>query len=157
MSNEVPSTYELIVLLGMSFRVIIDKLHKDLAQAGYEDVRPVHGFVFQLLSQGGSTGNEIAEHLSITKQAASQIIDHLEESGYVTRQTHHKDSRAKWVQLTEKGWDCIRKTEDIFREVEAQISGLLGEERMGQLRLDLRKLIYQVHDDQTPLVFRPVW
>ncbi|MCD1259564.1 winged helix-turn-helix transcriptional regulator [Paenibacillus athensensis] len=151
-----PLSYELVMTMAMSFRLIVDRLHEQLAACGYDDVRPAHGFVFQRLSFGGATGNEIAEHLSVTKQAASQMIEELTAKGYVTRRPHPADSRAKLVELSERGWGCIRETERHFHEIQRQIVELLGAQRAGELQLDQRRILQMLNDGK-PASFRPVW
>jgi hypothetical protein len=77
------SGYELTLFLMLGSRTIIDDLHQRLAQLGYNDVRPAHGFAFQRIAPDGATGNELAEFLDITKQAASEMVDYLEKHGYL--------------------------------------------------------------------------
>jgi DNA-binding MarR family transcriptional regulator len=141
----------------MAFRTAIDELHERLAKMGFDDVRPVHGFVFQLLSFGGTSGNEIAEHLGITKQAASQMIEYLEQRGYVTRQPHPQDARGKIVTLSERGWNCIRETEAILSDIERHWAEVLGDRRLEELRVDLRQLVLESNGGVYPRRIRPVW
>jgi DNA-binding MarR family transcriptional regulator len=150
-------TYELAILFAISFRTLIDDLHVRLTAKGYGDVRPAHGFVFQLLAPDGATGSEIAEHLGITKQAASQMVDFLEQHGYILRQPHPGDGRGKIVVLTERGWNCIHETEAIFADQERQWTQVLGAERMETFREDLRRLVLASNDGVIPRRLRPVW
>jgi DNA-binding MarR family transcriptional regulator len=127
-----------------------------LEKIGFDDVRPSHGFIFQRLSHSGATGKELAEHMGITKQAASLTIDYLEEHGYVIRQPHPSDQRGKLIVLTERGWDCIHATEKIFTSIENRWHEVLGEEKIEVLRSDLRKLVHASSDSHL-FKFRPVW
>ncbi len=111
---EAGPNYELTLLLMLGSRTMIDTLHKRLAALGYDDIRPAHGFAFQRLAPNGATGNELAEFLDITKQAASEMVDYLERHSYVVRQPHPTDRRGKIITLTERGWSCIRETEAIL-------------------------------------------
>ena len=157
MSEAASGGYELTILMGMAFRTAIDELHERLAKVGIDDVRPVHGFVFQLLSFGETSGNEIAEHLGITKQAASQMIEYLEQHGYVTRQPHPQDARGKIVTLSERGWNCIRETEAILSDIERGWAKILGDRRLEELRVDLRRLVLESNGGVYPRRIRPVW
>lgn len=157
MADTSTAPYELITLVAMTWSMLIDDLHTALAQSGYDDLRPAHGFVFQLLAPHGASGNEIAEHLGVTKQAASKMIDFLEEHGYVTRKPHPTDRRGKLVRLTQKGWDCIHAVETIFADIERRWSEILGPERMELLRTDLRRLIATSGSDIVPYRLRPAW
>ncbi len=151
------TTYELVVLLSMAWSILIEDLHSELARRGYDDLRPAHGFAFQLLAPNGATGNELAEHLGITKQAASQMIDYLEEHGYVVRKPHPTDRRGKLVLLTQKGWDCIHNVEAVFANIEQRWTSILGPEHMQILRTDLRRLISASGSNMLPYRLRTAW
>ncbi len=86
--------YDLAFLLLLGSRTVIDYLHKHMAALGYDDVRPAHGFAFQRIAPNGATGNELAEFLGITKQAASEMVDYLEQRGYVVRNFAHSGETA---------------------------------------------------------------
>jgi DNA-binding MarR family transcriptional regulator len=149
--------YELTLLLLLGSRTMIDTLHKRLAEHGYNDVRPAHGFAFQRLTPNGATGNELAEFLDITKQAASEMIDYLEQHGYVARQPHPTDRRGKIVILTQRGWNCIRETEAILSHLEVQWATIIGAKRMEELKIDLRQLVTVANGGILPQKFRPTW
>jgi len=158
LTNPVAGSYEFIVLLSLAFRSQIDTLHLRLSEAGHAEVRPAHGFTFQLLAtNGGATGNEIAEHLGVTKQAASQMIEFLEQRGYVVRKPYPGDGRGKLVVLTDKAWDCINKTEVVLTELESKWAEFIGQERMADLRLSLRHLVQEAYGGVIPNRLRPVW
>lgn len=149
--------YELAALLPFAFRLMTDELHHRLADRGFDDARPAHGFAFVRLTPNGATGNELAEHLGVSKQAASQMVDYLEAHGYAARRPHPFDGRGKIVVLTERGWACIRATEEILAEIEARWADTIGEDRMASLRDDLRRIVQaEVGNGPSPRL-RPVW
>jgi DNA-binding MarR family transcriptional regulator len=156
MANEEAVGYELTFLFASAFRMAVDELQVELAKLGFVEVRPSHGFIFQRLSHCGATGKEIAEHMGITKQAASLTIEYLEECGYVKRQSHPSDKRSKLIVLTKRGWDCIHASERIFTSIENRWNEAIGEENIKALRLGLRKLL-QTSTDPHLFKFRPVW
>src|SRR6266568_4576344 len=98
---EAAPNYDLTSLLLISSRTMIDNLHQRMAEMGFDDVRPAHGFAFQRIAPYGATGNDLAEFLDITKQAASEMVDYLVKRGYVVRQPHPSDKRGKIIILTE--------------------------------------------------------
>ncbi len=154
---ESTQTSELMGLLLMACGTIIECLQKKLVEAGFDDVRSQHGFTFQLLSYGGANVNEIAEHLGVTKQAASQMLEYLEQRGYLVRQPDQRDGRSKIVMLTSRGWDCIKLTETILAQLETEWTEYLGLERMQQLQIDLRSLILKANNGSYPRRLRPGW
>jgi DNA-binding MarR family transcriptional regulator len=149
--------YELTLLLLFGARTMIDLLHQHLAERGYDDVRPAHGFVFHRLAPKGATGNELAEFLDITKQAASEMVDYLEQHDYVVRQPHPTDRRGKIVILTLRGWNCIQETEIILAHLEEQWATVVGIKHMEALKVDLRQVITLANGGTFPQKFRPTW
>jgi DNA-binding MarR family transcriptional regulator len=157
MDNESSAGYEIFVLLTLAQRAIVDALHRRLAELGFDDVRPAHGFAFVRLAPNGATGNELAEHLGVTKQAASQMLDYLEQHGYIVREPHPRDGRGKIAVLTARGWDCIRATETTLAAMERRWEEGTGTERMNTLRADLRRLVYMASDGTPSPKLRPIW
>lgn len=73
---------------------------------GYVDFPPAHGFAFIRLSAGPATTVQVAEQLGVTKQAASEMVRHLTEQGYLRRQPDPKDRRQVLLEFTAKGQDA---------------------------------------------------
>ncbi|MET9217591.1 MarR family winged helix-turn-helix transcriptional regulator [Streptomyces sp. NPDC093221] len=119
---------------------LVEDIHNGVVALGYTDLRPTHGFVFSRLAPSGATVTEIAEHLGVTRQAASQIVDELERKGYVERRPHPDDARARLVVLTPQGWRCTRAAEESAAEAVQPWIELLGEERLLALRDELVRL-----------------
>jgi DNA-binding MarR family transcriptional regulator len=150
-------TYDLVFLLLLGSRAVIDHLHRHMAALGYDDLRPAHGFAFQRIAPYGATGNELAEFLDITKQAASEMVDYLEQRGYVVRKPHPSDKRGKIILLTERGWNCIRSAEAILSHLEAQWAAIIGVKRMEELQANLYQLVAVANGGTLPQKFRPIW
>jgi len=152
-----PLPTELPLLLAMGFRHLVDRLHDRLREEGREALRPAHGYVFRLLTRtGGSNVVEIAAHLEVTKQAASQVVAELEQWGYVERRPDAHDRRAVTVTLTDKGVDYVRHVDSIYAELERDWAAQVGAERVEQLRADLRTLLSPVPEGGTRGA-RPLW
>lgn len=82
-----------------------------LASRGFADVRPAHGFAFVRIATGDATTADVAEHLGITKQAASQLVEYLVQRDYVTRENDARDARARLLVLTDRGRSCTAAAE----------------------------------------------
>ncbi|MCG8919237.1 MarR family winged helix-turn-helix transcriptional regulator [Actinokineospora sp. PR83] len=149
-------TAEIPALLAMAFRTVMDQVHESLAAEGFDDVRPAHGFVFQYLSQCevGATAVELGAHLGVTKQAAVQLVDELEQRGYVERGPHPTDRRSRMVVLAPRGRACVASVVRRWGEVEARWVDLIGADRVDHLRADLRRI---VADSGQAVALRPVW
>lgn len=143
--------------MSMAFRAAMDRVHAKLAELGYGDVRPAHGFVFQLLSHtNGSTAVEIAAHLGVTKQAATQLLAELETRGYIKREGHPLDRRARLVSLTERGWLCVSAVVDEWRAIEDDWAALVGPERLDVVR-DAVGAIVADASAKGQVTMKPLW
>ncbi|CAL9628134.1 hypothetical protein SUDANB150_05977 [Streptomyces sp. enrichment culture] len=107
---------------------LTQRIHEGVVARGFEGVRPAHGFAFARLAPDGATVTDLAVHLGVTKQAASQLVDELVGKGYVERRPHPADARARLVVLTEAGWACTRAAEEAAAEVVGSWADVLGED-----------------------------
>ena len=129
---------------------LVEGIQAGGAARGFGDVRPAHGFAFSRISMGGATVREIADHLGVTKQAASQLVDELLAKGYVHRRPHPTDARARLITLTDRGWACTRAAEQAADDVVRSWTAVLGEERVRALLTDLARVA-------PPGPLRPIW
>ncbi|MFC9629729.1 MarR family winged helix-turn-helix transcriptional regulator [Streptomyces mirabilis] len=113
---------------------LTQRIHEGVVARGFEGVRPAHGFAFARLAPGGATVTDLAAHLGVTKQAASQLVDELVRKGYVERRPHPVDARARLIVLTELGWACTRAAEEAAADAVRAWGELLGESEMRALR-----------------------
>jgi DNA-binding MarR family transcriptional regulator len=137
-------------LLLAASSALVDGIHAGTTARGFDDLRPAHGFAFARLAPAGATVSELAEHLGVTRQAASQLVDELIDKGYVERRPHPSDRRARLIVLTERGWACTRAADEAAAETIRPWAALLGEERLHALRNDLALIARPGH-------LRPTW
>lgn len=102
-------------LLRVSTQVV-EGIQDGLARRGFDDVRPAHGFAFVRISAGDATTADLAAYLGVTKQAASQLVDHLVQRGYVIREPDPTDARARHLRLTERGRACTEAAQAAAEE-----------------------------------------
>jgi DNA-binding MarR family transcriptional regulator len=157
MNHQVFSELDLTSLLSLTFSTLIDELNDRMSELGFGDIRPAHGFMFKRIIPNGATGIELAEYLGITKQAVSKMVDSLEKSGYVMRQTHPTDKRGKIIILTERGWLAVKAKDKILTEIEQRWIEKIGAERMQMLKEDLTKLVYEANEGKLLSSLKPVW
>lgn len=120
---------------------LVDGIHAAVTAAGFDDLRPTHGFAFVRIAAGDATVGDVAEHLGVTKQAASQLVEELTRKGYVTRHPHPADARAKLLVLTPRGLACTRAADEAMAEVMRDWAALLGPDRVAALRADLARVV----------------
>ncbi|NKX90452.1 MarR family winged helix-turn-helix transcriptional regulator [Nocardia coubleae] len=148
--TNVPPAGDLPLLLLAAAAQVTDAVQAGVAAAGFPDVRPTHGFAFVRMAPDGATVGEIAEHLGVTKQAASQLVDELVTKGYVARNPHPRDARARLITLTDRGWACTRAADAALGELTENWSETLGAGDLDQVRDVLARVVI-------PGRVRPSW
>jgi DNA-binding MarR family transcriptional regulator len=150
-NNEVP----LARLLAMSFRSLVDGLHEHLERRGIQ-IKPVYAFVLLASRERPLTGNDVADLLGMTKQAASKLVDAMEAAQFLARKPHPEDARAKLLHITPKGRRVLEAAEDIYRELEAEWARTIGKQRLEAIRADLTEVLHAAHGGKLPPI-RPTW
>lgn len=115
------------------------RINDGVVARGFEG-RPSYGFAFTRLAPGGATVSELAAHLGVTKQAASQLVDEIVRKGYAERRPHPRDARARLIVLTERGRACTRAAEEAAAEAVGAWAELLGEDELRALRGSLARI-----------------
>lgn len=106
--------------------LVVDGIQEGMARRGFADVRPAHGFAFVRISAGGATVLDVAEHLGVTKQAASQLVEQLVQRRYVKRVADPDDARRRVLVLTARGRSCTVAAEESAADAVAAWRPTLG-------------------------------
>ncbi|WP_255657619.1 MarR family winged helix-turn-helix transcriptional regulator [Actinoplanes sp. L3-i22] len=138
-----------VLLLGAA-SALVDGIHEGVRARGFTDLRPAHGFAFVRLAPDGATIVDLADHLGVTKQAASQMADELVRKGYVERRPHPADARARLLTLTDRGWACTRAADEAATAVLQPWADALGPAQLSTVRAALTRLTI-------PGRIRPTW
>jgi DNA-binding MarR family transcriptional regulator len=110
------------------------EFHARMSEAGHPSIRQGHGCVFRFIHEGGSRLTELAESSGLSKQAVGEVVDHLEQLGYVERAQDPQDGRAKVIKLTQHGADAQRTALGIFVDMERAWTERYGAERVATMR-----------------------
>jgi DNA-binding MarR family transcriptional regulator len=144
------SDEELGMLVLRASTQVVDGIQQGVARRGFADVRPSHGFVLARVSFGDATVADVAEHLGVTKQAASQLVEQLVQRGYATRSPDPQDGRARLLALTDRGWACTRAATQAAGETVSAWRQVLGADAMAALQAALQAVV-------VPGRLRPAW
>jgi DNA-binding MarR family transcriptional regulator len=128
------------LLLFIPYRALETRVFAALAAAGYDDVTPAQGRVFQRIDPEGTRLTALAERAQVTKQTAGFLVDQLERAGYVERVPDPRDARAKLIRLAERGQQTTAVAAEAVARVEAEWAEHLGAHRFAQLRRILTQL-----------------
>jgi DNA-binding MarR family transcriptional regulator len=135
-----PRPINTAVLLRDAFAAINGVVPRRLAEQGHAAVRTAHGAVFQYLDDDGTTVSTLAERAEMTKQAMAELVQYLEQHGYVRRVPNPQDGRAKLVLPTAKGQEVVAIAQSLVPDLEQRLIKALGRTRWRELRDDLRTI-----------------
>ena len=129
-------------LMRIGYNALSARLFARVASSGFADLRPAHGNVLEHLSYAdGLRLTDLAANAGITPQSMGELVDDLVEKGYVERRPDRKDRRAKRVHLTPRGAQSVAAAGRAVREVEQELTGLLGEAHYERLRRALERVV----------------
>ncbi len=131
-----------VALLGRAYSLLGFQIVDGVVGAGYPQ-KPSHSAVFAQIDRQGSRLTALARGANMTPQAMGEIVDELEDLGYVVRRPDPSDRRAKLIMLTERGEACLDAGVSTISTIEQRISEILGERGHQQLRAMLLKLLDQ--------------
>ena len=109
--------WRVVLLLAGAFRDSVDALHHELAEHGFPDARPLHGFVLQAIGPHGCTINELGQRIGVSKQAAAKTTGGLERAGYVARAALPGDRRAVLLRRTDRAEQFLAASAAGFERV----------------------------------------
>lgn len=132
--------FEVVLLLAGGFRSVVTALHRDLAEHGHAEARPVHGFALQAVGPDGCTITALGQRLGVSKQAAAKTAHGLERAGYLSRRADPGDRRAVVLVRTERAEDLLARSEAFFARWLEESAAEVGAARLATTVDVLRRL-----------------
>ena len=102
--------------------------------------------LYLLRHREGVEPSRLADKMHIVRQSATSVADHLEQEGYIFRQTHPSDRRKILLMITPKGEQAARKMLSYFRGYHERIAARFTEEEL-ELYASLRSRMHQARDE----------
>ncbi len=90
-------------MLRVGWQFVWEQIFSGVLAAGYDDLNPAHISAFRYPTLDRQRPTELADQLQITKQSVNDLLGHLEQRGYLTREPDPTDGRARVIRLTAKG------------------------------------------------------
>lgn len=139
-------------LLRLAWQWVREEIFLGVAAAGYDDVNRAHVGLFRYPTLDGLRPTTLADELQITKQSVNDLVGHLEQRGYLTREPDPSDGRARVVRLTPKGRRLERTINAQAQATEQRITGMLGPRSFRQVHQALEELADRVSlNDVSPV------
>lgn len=129
-----------VAMLGQAYSLLGFQIVDGVVGAGYPQ-KPKHSAVFAQIDLTGSRLTQLAARANMTPQAMGELVDELEELGYVVRRPDPSDRRAKLIVLTERGHQCVTAGRETIEVIEERLTEILGTEGYRRLRALLTKLL----------------
>ncbi|MEU4395842.1 MarR family winged helix-turn-helix transcriptional regulator [Kribbella sp. NPDC023855] len=129
-----------VAMLGQAYSLLGFQIVDGVVGAGYPQ-KPSHSAVFAQISPDGSRLSTLARGANMTPQAMGELVDELEELGYVERRPDPTDRRAKLIMLTPRGHECIAAGIATIKGIERRIDQVLGADGHAELRRLLTELL----------------
>ncbi len=134
------SNLSTVALVSLCHVMMSREVSDRVASAGFP-ITNSHSAVFGQMTNEGMRLTELARGANITPQAMGQLVDELENQGYLRRRPDPTDRRAKLIDLTQLGRQCVDAGITVIDEMEREISDKLGPHERRQLRLMLQQLL----------------
>jgi DNA-binding MarR family transcriptional regulator len=138
----------LISQLRRTAQLMVAELIERLAAAGYPDLTAAMHPVFENIDRDGTRLTELAARAEMTHQSMGELIDTLEQRGYIERRPDPADGRARLVCFTDKGRNMARTA---LREMTAIETKWTQAWKAAGLQGDLRPILeYGLASTNTP-------
>lgn len=107
-SRDLPTDRQAV---GQLLARLLREFRHDLAaprgDAGFGDIRDPHMQIFGNVRMGGVRLTELADRAQLSLAATSELVNDLEQMGYLVRRPDPADGRAKLIDLTKRGRDAM--------------------------------------------------
>jgi len=92
------------------------------------------------LPAAGLGMTQLADRLGLTLQRTGQLVQRLEDDGYLRRVPDELDGRAKRVVYADRGLELLADVDGVAGDITAEFKGILGARRFASLCRDLSVL-----------------
>ena len=133
-----------VSLLGAAYSLLGFDIVDGVVGSGFP-IKPHHSAVFGQIRDEGMRLTELARGANITPQSMGQIVDELEQLGYVVRTPDPADRRAKLIKLTKRGQKVARQGATTVQGIEERLAQLLGADDYERLRAMLTTIVSSSH------------
>lgn len=126
-------------MLAKAHQEIMDRMARFTAPTG---LTPRHfGMLVLIHRRGPMRQTDVADAVRVDRTTAMNLIDELEDAGFVKRGTDPSDRRANAVRATAKGAQWLEKLRPIAEDVEREFLAPLSVHEQQSLRDMLMRLV----------------
>jgi len=139
MSNEAQNVedWELLAQFSQAYRSLSDSFMDQITMH-----RAQATVLCKLFIQDGMTQSEIGQQLSVQGATVTDMLQRMEEAGFVTRRRDDEDNRLVRVYLTDSGREKERSITEQFMKMEDAIFADFSEDERMKLRQMLNRMLH---------------
>ena len=130
--------------IAMLLDLVTRRLRRDLnelAEPRYPALGGSHFRLLQIIPAGGARVTDLAERAAMTKQALGQLVDQLEQGGYVESVRMPADRRVRLVRRTAAGEEAVVSALRTIERLEERWRTEVGDRAYTTMRKALRELV----------------
>jgi DNA-binding MarR family transcriptional regulator len=130
-----------VQLLFKAARLLNERAIDRIRERTKKPVRLAHTTLLPHVDLAGTRLTDLAKRLGVSKQAAAQLVDELEEMGMLERVPDPADARAKLVRFSKRGQQGLLEGLGVLKELEAEIGALVGHDKLHVFHDVLRAIV----------------
>ena len=104
--------------------------------------------ILELVRAGVTSSTDIAAHVQVSTSAISQLLNKLEDQGYITRTINKENRRKIEISLAQKSVDYFEQSTKLNKEINESMYGQLPQEDLHTLKTILQKLLHIAEQEQ---------
>jgi DNA-binding MarR family transcriptional regulator len=149
-SRDLPSDRQAIgQLLTRLLREFRDDLAAPRGEAGFGDIREPHMQLFGNIHMGGVRLTELADRAQLSLAATSELVNDLQDLGYLIRRPDPVDGRAKLIDLAPRGRDAMLAAGHRVADIERRWSELVGTKDFAQMCRTMQRLLDELNPERS--------
>jgi DNA-binding MarR family transcriptional regulator len=145
---EIEKARRTIQLLFKAARLLNERAIERVRVRTGRPIRLAHTSILPHIDLEGTRLTEIARRLGVTKQAAGQLVDELEEQGMLERVSDPADARAKLVKFSKRGQAALLDGLAVLGELEAEMREVVGDSKMRAMHEALAAIIAKLEEER---------
>lgn len=131
-------------LLGTAHYLQTNMMQRLQADCGHQNLRLGFAPYITLIGERDMRPSDLAQTLSISRQACNQAVKHVEAAGYLKRAADPLDGRATLLTLSPQGYKLRRDGVRIVAQLDEQFALITGQDAIEDARLCLEKIVRQL-------------
>lgn len=132
-------------LIGLSRYLQSTLMHSLIEERGHAGLGLHFEPYISLAGENGIRLSDLAEALSISKQAVNQTVNQIEKAGYLERRPDPEDGRGKLAVLTERGHQLATDGGEMMGEIERTFADIIGAQDLSRFSGLLARLYRSQH------------